>query len=103
MARIRNDKTKEYLLEYREIRAGVFRWIEHVGWLVEQFMGQYTFLSPLSPYPEVFTNNCIYFGRDHKRCMFTKDKLNSEIVMKSGDEMMKQIWKQTYDKTHKTK
>lgn len=103
MGRIRNDKTKEYLLEYREIHNGVFRWIKHVGWLIGQFSGQYIFLSPISPYPDVYTNNCIYFGKDHKRCMFMQDKLNSEIVMRSDDEMMKKIWQTTYDKTHKAK
>lgn len=103
MPRIRNDNTKEYLLEYRRLDNGVYRWIEHIGWLIDQFMGQYTFLSPISPYPDVYTNNCIYFGRDHKRCIFIMDKLNSEIVMQSDDEVMKQIWRETYNKTHKTK
>ena len=100
MPRIRTDRTKEYLLELRQLHDGCFRWIEHVGWLVEQFMGQYTFMSPMSPYPDVL-NNCLYFGNDRKRCMFMKDKLNSEIVMRDEDEEMQQIWAETYNRTHK--
>ena len=102
MSRIRTDKTKEYILELRQLHDGCFRWIEHVGWLIEQFMGQYTFMSPISPHPDVL-NNCLYFGTDHKQCMFMKDKLNSEIVMQHEDEEMKQIWLETYNKTHKIK
>lgn len=101
MPRIRTDKSKEYLLELRQLHGGCYRWIEHVGWLVEQFLGQYTFMSPMSPIPDVFVNNCIYFGTDKKRCMFMKDKLNSEIVMRDEDAEMRQIWSETYRKTHR--
>ena len=94
MPRIRSDKSKEYLLELRQLHDGCFRWIEHVGWLVDQFMGQYTFMSPMSPIPDVL-NNCLYFGTDKKRCMFMKLKLNSEIVMKHEDEDMQKIWAST--------
>lgn len=99
MPRIRTDKSKEYLLELRQLYDGTYRWIEHVGWLVEQFFGQCTFMSPMSPTPDVL-NNCIYFGTDKKRCMFMKDKLNSEIVMRDESEEMRQIWSETYRKTH---
>lgn len=102
MPRIRTDKSKEYLLELRQLHDGCFRWIEHIGWLVDQFMGQYTFMSPMSPIPDVL-NNCLYFGTDKKRCMFMKLKLNSEIVMKHEDEDMQKIWAEAYKKTHKTK
>ena len=102
MPRIRTDKSKEYLLELRQLHDGCFRWIEHVGWLVDQFMGQYTFMSPMSPTPDVL-NNCLYFGTDKKHCMFMKLKLNSEIVMKHEDEDMQKIWAEAYKKTHNTK
>lgn len=95
----RIHKPKEYLLELRQLD-GCFRWIEHVGWLVDQFMGEYTFMSPMSPIPDVLTN-CLYFGTDKKLCMFMKLKLNSEIVMKYED--MQKTWAEAYKKTHKTK
>lgn len=102
MPRIRSDKSKEYLLELRQLHDGCFRWIEHVGWLVDRFMGQYTFMSPMSPIPDVL-NNCLYFGTDKKSCMFMKLKLNSEFVMKHENEDMQKIWAEAYKKTHNTK
>ena len=100
MPRIRTDRTKEYLLHLEELHDGCKRWIEHVGWLIDQFMGQYTFMSPMSPYPDVFIHDVLYFGTDRKRCMFMKDKLNSERVMQYEDADMRKIWSDTYNRTH---
>lgn len=93
----------EYFLEWTFLSAvNCWRWIEYKGWEVERFMGQEKVLSALGS-TDVLTNP-LCFGHDQKRCMFTKDRLNSEYVKKNEPENWSlPTWQEIYAKTHEKK
>lgn len=93
----------EYFLVWTHIGSGdCWRWIEHKGWETERFMGQVTIISALGG-REVLENP-LCFGTDRRRCMATKERLNSEHVRNHEPENWRlPTWREAYARTHRRK
>lgn len=99
------DKDLKYFLVLLSIQStfnpktSIKRWIEYVGWVIDK------------PKPDMIVIHSPMGGQDtlvnalefetRKECLFTKDKLNSEIVKEHEPENWIVTWKKTYDRTHK--
>ena len=71
--------TLEYFLVLHTLYNGCRRWIECIGWEVGRDDTGIYIITPISPRPDKLEGG-LCFGHDKKRCLWEKDRLNSEIV-----------------------
>lgn len=74
------------------------RWIEVAGFEQYRFFGDVFITTPISPIPNQL-HQPLCFDRDKKKCLFEKDRLNSEIV-KAEEPDIWPCWAETYNRTH---
>ncbi len=91
---------KKYFLEKKMLDYfPVYRWINHVGYIIGQPEPGITIIHSPMGGQHILKNALVFNNR--KECRFMKNKLNSEIVKESEPQNWAlPTWQETYAKTH---
>ena len=93
-------KKLEYFLALRTLGNDCRRWIEYIGWEVDQDDTGVYITTPINPI-SVRLEGVLCFGNNKLICLRKKDKLNSEIVRNEEPETFRlPTWQEAYRKTH---